>query len=125
MNMVKFGILKRIVVILILLAINGCSSTKTTNEKGITNEELYRPNFHFSPKSGWMNDPNGMFFYKGLYQHLWDTPRLQLRRQIHKVEHTPGVLALLHVEIVFHMADLLPYRHRVQAGFKHVADVLG
>jgi fructan beta-fructosidase len=69
MNMVKFGILKRTVVILILLAMNGCSPTKITNEKGITNEELYRPNFHFTPKSGWMNDPNGMFFYKGLY-HL-------------------------------------------------------
>ncbi|WP_342773040.1 glycoside hydrolase family 32 protein [Flavobacterium cellulosilyticum] len=39
-------------------------------DKEITNEELYRPNFHFTPKTGWMNDPNGMFFYKGLY-HLY------------------------------------------------------
>ncbi|SHF91427.1 levanase/fructan beta-fructosidase [Flavobacterium fluvii] len=69
MNAVKFGILKKTVVILILLTMSGCGSTKTTNEKLLTNEELYRPNFHFTPKSGWMNDPNGMFFYKGLY-HL-------------------------------------------------------
>ena len=36
----------------------------------ISNEDLYRPNFHFSPKKGWMNDPNGMFYYNGYY-HLY------------------------------------------------------
>lgn len=36
----------------------------------LSNEELYRPNFHFTPKKGWMNDPNGMFFYNGYY-HLY------------------------------------------------------
>lgn len=44
-----------------------CNSIKIKEEKLLTNEDLYRPNFHFTPKSGWMNDPNGMFFYKGLY----------------------------------------------------------
>ena len=34
------------------------------------NEKLYRPNFHFTPKEGWMNDPNGMFYYNGYY-HLY------------------------------------------------------
>ncbi len=32
--------------------------------------ELYRPQFHFSPKKNWTNDPNGMVFYKGEY-HLF------------------------------------------------------
>ncbi|RFZ82381.1 glycoside hydrolase family 32 protein [Mucilaginibacter terrenus] len=32
--------------------------------------EQYRPQIHFSPKSGWMNDPNGMVYYKGVY-HLF------------------------------------------------------
>jgi fructan beta-fructosidase len=32
--------------------------------------EKYRPQLHFSPKAHWMNDPNGMVFYKGTY-HLF------------------------------------------------------
>ena len=32
--------------------------------------EQYRPQFHFSPDSMWMNDPNGMVFYEGEY-HLF------------------------------------------------------
>ncbi|MFI5914832.1 GH32 C-terminal domain-containing protein [Dactylosporangium sp. NPDC051541] len=45
-------------------------------------DEPYRGQFHFSPQSGWMNDPNGMVYYRGTYhlffQHnphglAWDT----------------------------------------------------
>ena len=32
--------------------------------------EAFRPQFHFSPDSMWMNDPNGMVYYKGEY-HLF------------------------------------------------------
>lgn len=33
-------------------------------------KEPYRPQIHFSPKEKWMNDPNGMVYYKGTY-HLF------------------------------------------------------
>jgi len=32
--------------------------------------EPYRPDYHFSPEDGWMNDPNGMVYYDGTY-HLF------------------------------------------------------
>ncbi|MBW4359552.1 glycoside hydrolase family 32 protein [Flavobacterium taihuense] len=33
-------------------------------------KEPFRPQFHFSPEKKWMNDPNGLLFYKGTY-HLF------------------------------------------------------
>lgn len=33
-------------------------------------KELLRPQFHFSQKIGWINDPNGMVYYNGLW-HLY------------------------------------------------------
>lgn len=35
-----------------------------------SHDSLYRPRIHFSPKAHWMNDPNGMVYYKGTY-HLF------------------------------------------------------
>ncbi|MEH0544985.1 GH32 C-terminal domain-containing protein [Streptomyces sp. B21-105] len=33
-------------------------------------QERYRPQFHFTPAQNWMNDPNGLIYYKGRY-HLF------------------------------------------------------
>lgn len=56
--------------ILGIVVLSGCKQSLFTEKKDYTEAELYRPNFHFTPKKGWMNDPNGMFYYNGYY-HLF------------------------------------------------------
>src|SRR6266478_6839335 len=33
--------------------------------------EQYRPQFHFSPSSGWIGDPDGTIRYQGQYHLFW------------------------------------------------------
>lgn len=40
-----------------------------TSEKMITKEE--RPDFHLTPRTGWMNDPNGFSWYQGRYHMFY------------------------------------------------------
>ena len=56
---------KALIVIVLMLVV---SAVKLTAQR--TYRELYRPQIHFSPRQKWMNDPNGMFFDKGVY-HLF------------------------------------------------------
>jgi sucrose-6-phosphate hydrolase SacC (GH32 family) len=35
-----------------------------------TYNELYRPQYHFTPAKNWMNDPNGLLYHNGVY-HLY------------------------------------------------------
>lgn len=61
--------IKIYVINIILLEIMFSSLVK--GQSSVFNEnEFYRPLIHFSPKKNWMNDPNGMVFYKGIY-HLF------------------------------------------------------
>jgi fructan beta-fructosidase len=43
-----------------------CNNESTSKGRS----EKYRSQIHFSPKSGWMNDPNGLVYYEGEY-HLF------------------------------------------------------
>jgi fructan beta-fructosidase len=44
-------------------------STVTVADRSLYNES-FRPQFHFTPLKNWMNDPNGLVYYKGKY-HLF------------------------------------------------------
>lgn len=65
---------KEIIAILMIGSIFIFFSCKTpkpgNNLKSVYYQELYRPQFHFSPEKMWMNDPNGMVYYEGEY-HLF------------------------------------------------------
>jgi len=51
------------VLMILQIAVSTLAQQKSYTEK-------YRPQFHFSPPANWMNDPNGMVYYKGEY-HLF------------------------------------------------------
>ncbi len=63
------GLSKKIAFIVLIFSLS-CKGQNLLDEKSYTEEDLYRPNFHFTPKKNWMNDPNGMFYINGCY-HLY------------------------------------------------------
>jgi fructan beta-fructosidase len=76
-NDLKFFVMKLILRFILLLVIAAwwmiaCrpGSNRESTESFDAFNEPYRPAFHFSPDSMWMNDPNGMVWYQGEY-HLF------------------------------------------------------
>ena len=62
---------QKISTLIIFFAILSCVDVKQSEEKKPSKfQEKYRPQYHFTPPSGWMNDPNGMVYYEGEY-HLF------------------------------------------------------
>lgn len=57
-----------LLITIIMLNAIGCKEEASLNTK--TEEQMYRPNLHFTPHKNWMNDPNGMFYLDGLF-HLY------------------------------------------------------
>lgn len=61
--------LKTILVMAAASLFSGCSGQSSVAQN-FPEEQLYRPNYHFTPQNGWMNDPNGLFYLDGTY-HLF------------------------------------------------------
>lgn len=59
-----------------LLLFCGCQSSPQISFESNATEE-FRPVYHFTPESGWMNDPNGLIYLDGeyhlFYQHYPDS----------------------------------------------------
>jgi fructan beta-fructosidase len=61
--------------LILIFSCNQSSKGNTEASKQKAKDSLYytedfRPQFHFSPKNNWMNDPNGLVYHKGTY-HLF------------------------------------------------------
>lgn len=58
--------------LLFTLLLAACSTPKESKQADTktTYNEPHRPQYHFSPDSMWMNDPNGMVYHQGVY-HLF------------------------------------------------------
>ena len=51
----------------LIVALTMNSGLYAQMQSTVAEEKLYRPNFHFTPKKGWMNDPNGLYYKDGIY----------------------------------------------------------
>ncbi|GAB2644051.1 hypothetical protein GCM10027035_42820 [Emticicia sediminis] len=67
--------MKNNILALALLFCLACEQKKESTKNYY--QEQHRPQFHFTPEKGWMNDPNGLVFYDGeyhlFYQHYPDS----------------------------------------------------
>ncbi|WP_167615986.1 glycoside hydrolase family 32 protein [Maribellus sediminis] len=59
------NILSTVLLAVLMSLTNGVDKSEANKE-----DEIYRPQYHFTPLVNWMNDPNGLVYYDGEY-HLF------------------------------------------------------
>lgn len=70
-----FGVRRGLLILgaLGLLVLTGHVFTRPSERSSLdlpTFKEMYRPQFHYTPRRNWMNDPNGLVYHDGTY-HLF------------------------------------------------------
>jgi len=66
-NMTRLSIMQYNFRILISIWIGSFFLFLSDSLRAQERQEAYRPDIHFTPQKGWMNDPNGMFLLDGVY----------------------------------------------------------
>ncbi len=84
--------------------------------------EEFRPTFHFTPEKNWINDPNGLLFYKGkyhlFYQHnpsgiLWGNMSWghSVSTDLHTWEHLPVAIPCTDTAGIFSGSAVVDYKN--------------
>jgi len=82
MKGLKMGWLKYLMLIVFMTVSAGCEEAEYSDfsfddslinqhmDIGVTFQERYRPQYHYTPKINWMNDPNGLDFWS--LKSIWN-----------------------------------------------------
>lgn len=80
-------------------------------------KEPYRPQYHFSPASGWIGDPCGFIYYQHKYQMFW-WGKVTSEDLVHYKEESPKVMTGDNGEIAYFTGSMVVDKDNT-AGFGH------
>ena len=66
-------------------------------ERDATYEEKWRPRFHFSQPENWMNDPNGLVYYRGEYHMFYQVYKADSHNSTYFPKMVPKLAAPVHL----------------------------